>query len=333
MSIPIWNVWLADIDAQERLEALVYIGCAAVDEVVPLTATDAKRILIADATLKAHEARYLTTDSRLLAFSAVPGRARGTRTLHRTTLPTLSSLSPPNLLFENFPGLRAKSPVDVQALPLANLLDAAGLPAAGRSVMRLDLAGGVAELVASLEILAPDRLVDHLLLRIPAPNLYQDSLDPNALHQTLNRFDYCLMAEKEEGPGFHEFWFRRDPQGVRLAQLETALSELQAQYEGAQEDAKTLTRTREELGIALRLQALARHDVEELRVRYERVLSEKRSLEDLLQEVTAKLQVASRHLHGLDAEEGSSPPLASTESEYKRPAAKKPSARDENSSS
>jgi len=113
------------------------------------------------------------------------------------------------------------------------------------------------------------------------------------------------------------------------AELKEALAEARAERDSRQathaQELQNLENTlKRDLGVALRLQALARSDQQELQQRYTLLQEEKRQQEELLVKVTQKLGSAAKHLHQLANQEPvlATVPLAETVETVEKPAKK-----------
>ncbi|MBT9247633.1 hypothetical protein KM031_21810 (plasmid) [Gemmobacter fulvus] len=96
---------------------------------------------------------------------------------------------------------------------------------------------------------------------------------------------------------------------TRIAELDKTIATLRNQLSQANEDlsrnAFDLRSTRNELGLALRLQTTAQSELQELRQRYEAVQAIKQEQDDLLRQLTPRLHEAARQLQNFALAEAS----------------------------
>lgn len=96
---------------------------------------------------------------------------------------------------------------------------------------------------------------------------------------------------------------------TRIAELDKTIATLRSQLSQANEDLSRnvfdLRSTRNELGLALRLQTTAQSELQELRQRYEAVQAIKQEQDDLLRQLTPRLHEAARQLQNFALAEAS----------------------------
>ncbi len=267
-------------------------------------------------------------------ITAAIAERSGTGELLQYNYPRLVSLHPPGeALYRLFPGLRIKERRQVPLRTVAELKPRlASLPRPFTVVIlspgsELDILRGLQD-----ADLLPE--IQTLRIRCAAEPMFGNSSARPAIRHWLEARYFTLYGSDQSDPDWPEIRLRADETAIeldlmraeteslqraraaqgallqdlqaqiatrdaRIAAQEEALSEAETRIAETGDTEAEAARLRTDLGLALRLQAIAVADLEELREKYREGQQIRARQEDLLRQLTPRLHQAARQLRAL----------------------------------
>ncbi|MEM9128167.1 MAG: hypothetical protein AAGA97_00335 [Pseudomonadota bacterium] len=249
-------------------------------------------------------------------IAAALGKDDGKAELLTYNFPGLTSLYPASEALRTlFPGLRVTSRKSVRTLSATTLI--AHLEAAPRPLsVVIDLPGSELDILQALADTGELENIELLRVRCATEPLFASDAAKSSITAWLKQHHLQLYGADEGDPDWPELRFRPDQSARALEQAQNemeALRQQQADMEGQLQDMteklsqacaelKQTESIQADLSLALRLQALAQTDLEDLREKYRASQAIRAQQEDLLQQLTPRLQQAAQQLRILAPE-------------------------------
>lgn len=263
-------------------------------------------------------------------IAATLGPAEGEGELLHYNFPGLTSLHPAeNALQTLFPGLRVTSRTAIRIQDATALMERLETAPRPLSVV-INLPGSELDILQALHDAGATDDIDQVRVRCAAEPMFAGGSAAPAITQWLAGHHLTLYGTDDSDPDWPELRFAADHTArnlaklqkkqvemarqlqektdqlaesqTRLAEQETALTEARDQLQEAQTGAERAETLQADLGLALRLQAMAQSDLEDLREKYRESQAIQARQEDLLQQLTPRLQQAAQQLRLLAPE-------------------------------
>lgn len=246
-------------------------------------------------------------DERVKFIHAGVAQTDGEAPLNILNFSEMSSLKRPDDLRKLLPGIKVIDKPIVETISVATLcktvpeLEQVG----GAHALIVEAPGSEFEIIEGLKDEGTLGSFQSVVIRCAVEAYYEDARPLDDVLALLTGSAFRLVEQDAESdPDWPILKFERDTVRMENELLKSKLAQIEQERDDATRVASGLeeqVRTQEqkfetELGLALRMQALARNDLESLQARYAEIQKEKEAQEELLLQLTTKLDSAAEYL-------------------------------------
>lgn len=245
----VWASWISQIDRNQELDTIVYLGAGYGRNLSNLRATNARRIVLVEPNPSLRDAlkAEAANDARITIMPEAISARTGDAPFNIFNAASFASLRAPVGLLEVLPGLKLEETITVETVTPQDLFQSLKLAPEGVHALVLDVPGEDATVV---DVLATMDVVpfEHVMMCCAGRSLYEGLPASADLPVRLDAKYYKVVDQYLDDTVFLKFWLRYDKtqqtlehvqnaSAVQIADLRTEQTALTQQMSDAQGNA------------------------------------------------------------------------------------------------
>lgn len=221
---------LSDLAGQSDIGTILYLGVQPPDPEQLLSLPAQHVALVVPAPLlPAQLAKRVKTDNRLSLHPVLVGREKGQVQLSVFNFPAMSSAHAPTAALRAlFPNLKNQRRVEIDTLPLGDLIEEIPSEDDRPDMLVIDLPGEEADILAALRDSGAATRFAHILLRAGQEAMYEGTQPVQKLCAQLEAEGYRTVRRDLDDPDFPCMHMQLEPLALKVFALEVQLSEAQS---------------------------------------------------------------------------------------------------------